>query len=211
MLKRVSQRVGRWANPCNRQTYGGVLVQGIPSRGVCHLGWTALWRCVLVTTGSTSTPGSRVCCECRWLCAGRQVLQQGLHVRPLAPEGCPGSSPGSPIHVGVPGPFSWRQAHGGRGALSSPLTAGPNCSGRAASEALQAGRAQGTAGNPGLSLCALRDAGGRGGGTGPQTSTTPREYRLAVSSQRGSLRLGPPASEVGELQLAAKICRVPSE
>ena len=44
MLKRVSQVVGRWANPCNRQTYGGVLVQSIPSREMHHLGWTPLWR-----------------------------------------------------------------------------------------------------------------------------------------------------------------------
>ena len=199
MLKRVSQVVGRWANPCNRQTYGGVLVQSIPSRQMHRLGWTPLWRSL------------REHVHPRVPCLLRSQMALCWPTGALVPEGRPGSSPGSPIHVGVPGPFSWRQAHGGRGALSSPLTAGPNCSGRAASEALQAGRAQGTAGKPGLSLCALRDAGGRGGGTGPQTSTTPREYRLAVASQRGSLRLGPPASGVGEPQLPAKICRVPSE
>lgn len=39
---------------------------------MCHLVWTPLWRCVLVTTGRTPTPGSQVCCECRWPCAGHR-------------------------------------------------------------------------------------------------------------------------------------------
>lgn len=102
--------------------------------------------------GNTSTPGSRVCCDHRWPCAGQQALS------------CPRAALAPPL--GLPSTWVSQDHSPGNRSMEDevlfpvPFMAGPNRSGGAASRALQAGRAQGTAGNPGPSLCALGDSGG---------------------------------------------------
>ena len=160
MLKRVSQVVGKWANPCNRQTYGGVLVQSIPGREMRHLGWTPLWRCVLVTTG-TRPPQGPVSAA---ITDGSVLASRRSSRACTCVLSCPRAALAPPL--GLPSTLvSQDHSPGDRcmedeALFPAPFMAGPNRSGGAVSRALQAGRAQGTAGNPGPSLCALGDSGG---------------------------------------------------